>query len=113
MRFSISRWMWSDTKCVECEEITLAKKRGIFRYSERSVVIRVMTEVADKRVHACRENGAMASGTSALKEEPMLRAGNEVFGFPIEAIIRDRFLKTERTDLRGPRCEARKLVDLP
>jgi hypothetical protein len=70
---SISRVMWSDAKCVEGEEITLAKKRGIFRYSERSVVIRVMTEVADKRVHACGENGAVASGTSALKEEPMRR----------------------------------------
>ena len=113
MRSSISRVMWSDAKCVEGEEITLTKKRSIFRYGERCVLIGLLTEVAGKRVQACREDGAVASGTSALKEKSMLMAGNKVFSFPIEAIIGDCFLETESTDLRGPRCETRKLVDLP
>jgi hypothetical protein len=76
------------------------------------MVVGVLTPVTGKRVPACRENGAATSGTCALKEKLMLWTSNEVLDFPIETIINNGFLQTERTDLGGLREQARKLIDL-
>jgi hypothetical protein len=90
----------------------LEEKRGVGWDREGSVVVGAFTCRARERIHACGGNGPVAVWASACEEPAMFRARDEVFHFPIEAIIGDRFLEAEGADLRGLSWEARELSDL-
>lgn len=84
----------------------MEEKRGVGWDREGSGVIGVFTGGARERIHACGRNGPVAAWASACEEHAMFRARDEVFYFPIEAIIRDRFPEAEGADLRGLSWEA-------
>jgi hypothetical protein len=91
---------------VEGEQIAVQEKRGIGGDREGSGVIGMCTGGARERIHACGRNRPAAAGASAREEDAMGGARDEIFYFPIEAIIRDRFLETKGANVGGVSGEA-------